>query len=341
MKSILLLLILLQNPADLYKSGTADMDANNWEQAAAKFKQVLESDPTHIPSEFNLAVCYTKLGKPEAAVPLYEKILEQNADIYEARFNLAVLLHEGGHETEADEQFQRAAGMHPQDPRPLLFHAEFLEKQGDTTGALEAYVHAASADPSDTDARKALEMFRRRSGTIYRTSGQFDKAIEILEPLGPENNEQLALAYFDKGDFVKAARMFTLLSSGAPSKTSYLFMLGKCQMELKQYTRAIATMQHVLELEPDDVDALRTLASGYQLVQDWSHAATTIERFVQLQPRDAYAYFVLATCYERLEKLKQALLNYNKFLELDDGSNDPRSFQARERAKTLERRLKP
>jgi tetratricopeptide (TPR) repeat protein len=341
MKSILLFLLLLQNPADLYKSGTADMDAKNWEQAAAKFKQVLESDPTHIPSQFNLAVCYTRLGQPEAAIPLYEKILEQNADIYEARFNLAVLFHEAGNEISADEQFQKASTMRPQDPRPLLFHAEFLEKQGDTDRALETYIQAAAADPSDRDASHALEGFRRRLGATYRTSGQFDKAIAVLEPLGPENNELLALAYFDKGDFAKAASLFRLLSSGAPSNTSYLFMLGKSQMELKEYPRAIATMQRVLELKPDDVDALRTLASGYQLLQDWSHAAATIERFVQLQPRDAYAYFVLATCYERLEKLKQALLNYNKFLEFDDGSNDPRSFQARERAKTLERRLKP
>jgi len=32
--------------------------------------------------------------------------------------------------------------------------------------------------------------------------------------------------------------------------------------------------------------------------------------------------------------------SYNKFSELDDGSNDARSFQARQRAKTIEKVLK-
>jgi hypothetical protein len=48
----------------------------------------------------------------------------------------------------------------------------------------------------------------------------------------------------------------------------------------------------------------------------------------------------LATCLDKLGKAKDAVVQYNKFLELDDGSNDARSFQARERARTLERRLK-
>jgi hypothetical protein len=46
----------------------------------------------------------------------------------------------------------------------------------------------------------------------------------------------------------------------------------------------------------------------------------------------------MATSYDKLGNVPQALVNYNKFLELDDGSNDARSFQARQRAKTLERR---
>ena len=68
--------------------------------------------------------------------------------------------------------------------------------------------------------------------------------------------------------------------------------------------------------------------------------SSVIERFIQLKPRDAFAYFMLAACYDRLQKPREALLNYNKFLSLDDGSNDARSFQARQRARILEQRLK-
>jgi hypothetical protein len=61
---------------------------------------------------------------------------------------------------------------------------------------------------------------------------------------------------------------------------------------------------------------------------------------IELRPREALAQFILATCLDKLGNAKEALVHYNEFLKLDDGSNDARSFQARERARTIERRLK-
>ena len=65
-----------------------------------------------------------------------------------------------------------------------------------------------------------------------------------------------------------------------------------------------------------------------------------MSRVVELKPMDALAHFVFATCLDNLGNAKEAIVQYNKFLGLDDGSSDARSFQARQRAKTLERRLK-
>ena len=87
-------------------------------------------------------------------------------------------------------------------------------------------------------------------------------------------------------------------------------------------------------------EAYATIGAIFYAQEDWARAAQALTRFVELQPREALAHFVLATCLDKLGNVKEALVQYNKFLELDDGSNDARSFQARERAKTLERRLK-
>src|SRR5262249_48279541 len=128
-----------------------------------KFEQVLRDDPTHVPTEFYLAVCYRKLGKTEPARVLYEKIVQQDPEIYEARFNLAVLLYESGDARAADEQFQKCAAMRPGDSRPLLFHAEFLEKSGHLDEAAETYNRAA-LDSSNADARRATADFYIRLG---------------------------------------------------------------------------------------------------------------------------------------------------------------------------------
>ena len=99
-------------------------------------------------------------------------------------------------------------------------------------------------------------------------------------------------------------------------------------------------MQDVLRLQPDSFEAYGTIGSIFYAQQDWQRAAIALTRVVDLRPREAVPHFILATCLDNLGNAKEALVHYNKFLEFDDGSNDTRSFQARQRAQTLDRRLK-
>src|SRR3954452_2880585 len=101
MKTIVLLLTLFQSVQDTYKGANAEFDAGRWVEAAAKYEQVLKEDQTHIPSRFNLAVCFTKLEKFDDAVATYRRLLDQDGTIYEARINLALLLDQTGKHAEA------------------------------------------------------------------------------------------------------------------------------------------------------------------------------------------------------------------------------------------------
>src|SRR5437870_5224998 len=115
MKTALLILALLQSVQDVYKSANADFDAGKWDEAAAKYEQVLKEDPSHIPSRFNLAVCYAKTGKTDEAIATYRTLLDQNNTIYEVRVNLALLLDQTGKRAEAGEQFEKALALRPED----------------------------------------------------------------------------------------------------------------------------------------------------------------------------------------------------------------------------------
>jgi Putative Zn-dependent protease, contains TPR repeats len=365
MKTVLALLLLFQNPADLYKAAVADMENARWAEAAATFEKVLRDDPGHIPTEFNLAVCYTKLEKLDEAKQLYRKIVEQDASMYEAVFNLGLLQLQSGEDKDAEQQFKTAATIRPDDPDPVLYQARIFEKAGDKTNAAEAYERAAQLKPNNPDIRIAAITFylntqqidrayaqfqalqppvptdsdlRRRLGAAFRAAKNLDKALEVLAPLGSGDNLELALVYFDLKQYEKAGAVFTLLTEKEPNNPDYLYMLGKCQFETKQYTKAVPTLQRALKLNPEDIEAYSTLGTTYYFLEDWPNAIVALERFAKARPRTALVYFLIATSYDKLGNVPLALVNYNKFLELDDGSNDARSFQARQRAKTLERR---
>src|SRR5215831_19541949 len=96
LNSIVLAVLLLQSAQDIYNSANADFEAGRWADAASKYEQVLKEDAKHIPSQFNLAVCRTKLGKSEEAIAAYRTLLDQDATVYEARVNLALLLDQTG-----------------------------------------------------------------------------------------------------------------------------------------------------------------------------------------------------------------------------------------------------
>ena len=365
MKTLLALLLLFQNPADLYKSAVADMDNGRWSEAAATFEKILRDDPNHIPTEFNLAVCYAKLEKLDEAKQVYRKILEQDASMYEAHFNLGVLLLQSGEDKDAEQHFKTAATIRTDDPDPVLYQARISEKAGDKTNAAHAYERAAQMKPNNADIRIAAITFylnsqqidrayahfqalqppvpadtelRRRLGAAFRTARDFDKALEVLSPLGSDDNLELALVHFEMKQYEKAGTIFKLLAEKEPNNADYLYMLGKCQFETKQYRQAVPTLQRALKLNPEDIEAYSTLGTTYYFLEDWPNAIAMLERFSKARPRTALVYFLIATSYDKLGNVPQALVNYNKFLELDDGSNDARSFQARQRAKTLERR---
>src|SRR5207247_1046327 len=83
MTTLILVLALFQSAQDLYNSAATDFEAGRWAEAATKYESVLKEDTSHIPSRFNLAVCYTKLGNSDAAIAAYRTLLDQNGAIYE------------------------------------------------------------------------------------------------------------------------------------------------------------------------------------------------------------------------------------------------------------------
>jgi tetratricopeptide (TPR) repeat protein len=201
-------------------------------------------------------------------------------------------------------------------------------------------------DKSRTYLEKAVALapenkdLRRQLGISYRDAGNYDKAIELLKPLLPETRVELAACYFEKKDYESALPLLLQIAAEQPANSDYLYFLGKTQKELKRYPEAIATLQRELQLRPDDADALSTMGTTYFALQDWAHAVIFLERFIKLKPRQAFAYYAAGICYDKLGNASQALLNYNKFLEIDDGADDAQTFQARERAKSLQLLLK-
>src|SRR5438132_10959624 len=112
MTTLILVLALFQTAQDLYNSAATDFEAGRWAEAATKYESVLKEDTSHIPSRFNLAVCYSKLGNTDAAIATCRALLDQKGTIYAARVNRAILLDQSGKRDKAAQKFEKAL-KHP------------------------------------------------------------------------------------------------------------------------------------------------------------------------------------------------------------------------------------
>src|SRR5713226_2168358 len=142
MTAIIITLALLQTIPEIYTSANADFDAGRWAEAAAKYEMVLKEDGAHIPSRFNLAVCYTKVGDTDRAIAAYRTLLGQNDTIYEAHVNLAILLDQTGNRNEAGDQYEKALGFRPDDAQAQINLGMFYMRGNDVD---KAYAHLVAA----------------------------------------------------------------------------------------------------------------------------------------------------------------------------------------------------
>jgi len=339
MKTVFLILALLQSAQDVYKAANTDFEAGKWTDAAAKYEQVLKEDPSHIPSRFNLAVCYSKTGKVDEAIAAYQNLLDRDNAIYEARINLAVLLDQSGKRSEAGEEFEKALALRPDDAQAELNLGMFYLRGNEFDKAYPHLVRVADKGLASRDLYIALSEIEHNRNNEPGSREYLDKALQ-LDPKNTKLLQQLATSHYLEKNYSKAIPMLEQLAKSEPANPDFFYLLGQSYEQLKLYPQALAALQQVLRIKPDYFEAYGSIAEIFYAQEDWARAAQALTRFIELRPREALPHFVLATCLDKLGNAREAVVHYNEFLKLDDGSNDARSFQARQRALTLDRRLK-
>ena len=68
------------------------MDARNYAEAVAAFRQAVAADPTDYAAHFNLGFAYTMAGKDAEAAEEFKTVLDLHPGVFEAQLNLGVSL---------------------------------------------------------------------------------------------------------------------------------------------------------------------------------------------------------------------------------------------------------
>ncbi len=166
----------------------------------------------------------------------------------------------------------------------------------------------------------------------------------------PENDEQLALQFYQNHEFDKATEIFERLYEKKPSQYYFQYLLF-CLVEIKEYSKAERLVKKNMKSEPEALryqvdlgyvyyragnpekskkqyeDALKKLGTNQQQIFDLANAFIIrgeneyAIRTYQLGRRlmnDSYTFgFELASVYERIGDFKNAMEEYLNLLEVN------------------------
>ena len=133
-------------------------------------------------------------------------------------------------------------------------------------------------------------------------------------------NEQLALNYFEKGDFEKALVSYEELLSKQPGNTNYFQKTVDCYQQLSQFEKAQTLIQERLD-KYKQPNLLIELGYNYQLQKDNKNATKFYEKGIATINENPSNVFAVASNFEKKSLLEYALKSYALALTLQPDFN--------------------
>ena len=251
-------------------------------KAIEEYRAAIDADPTSAYLTSGLAELYAKTGRIRDAVVEAQDIIKRNPNNLEARRLLGrIYLRSLG-------DMQAGSG------------SESVLKL-----AIEQYEQIIRLQPDSMDDHLLLGRLYRLNNDLQKAESEFKTAVK-LQPDSEEAVTTLAYLYNELGDTARAAQVLSAVPSTGRSAKLYS-ALGYTYEQQKQYKNAIEAYRHAIELDRDNLDAIRGLAQN--LLND-GQAEAALEQYkviADANPEDAQTYVRIAEIYRKQGKFDLAL----------------------------------
>src|SRR6266853_2115294 len=256
-------------------------------KAIEEYRAAIDADPTSAYLTSGLAELYAKTGRIRDAVVEAQDIIKRNPNNLEARRLLGrIYLRSLG-------DMQAGSG------------SESVLKL-----AIEQYEQIVRLQPDSMDDHLLLGRLYRLNNDLQKAESEFKTAVK-LDAGSEEAVTTLAYLYNELGDTSRAAQVLSSVPNTQRSAKLYS-ALGYTYEQQKEYKNAIESYRHAIELDRDNLDAIRGLAQN--LLND-GQADAALEQYkviADANPEDAQTYVRIAEIYRKQGKFDLALDSLKK-----------------------------
>ena len=256
-------------------------------KAIEEYRLAIDADPTSEYLTAGLAELYAKTGRIRDAVLEAQEILKKDSNNLEAhkllgRIYLRSL--EGVQSGNASDSVLKLA--------------------------IEQYEEIIKIEPGNVDDHLLLGRLYHENNDLRKAESEFKTAVK-LQPESEEAVTTLAYLYNEEGDSARAAEVLSSVPDASRSAKLYS-VLGYTYEQRKDYKKAIAAYKKAIDLDHDNLDAIRGLAQNLLNDGQTDAALEQYKIIAESNPEDAATYVHMAEIFRRTGKFDLALENLKK-----------------------------
>jgi tetratricopeptide (TPR) repeat protein len=251
-------------------------------KAIDEYRLAIQNDPDSEYLNAGLAELYAKTGRIRDAVLEAQDIIKRDPNNVEARKLLGRIYLRSLGDMQSGTQSQ-----------------DILKR------AIEQYEAIVKLEPKSVDDHLLLGRLYRLNNDMVKAEAEFKLAVQ-LDPTSEDAVTTLAYLYNEEGNSARATQILNSVPDADRSAKLYS-ALGYTYEQQKDYKKAIAAYQKAVDLDHDNLDAMRGLAQNMMSDGQTEAALQQYKQIVEADPQDPQSYMRIAEIYRRTGKFDQAL----------------------------------
>lgn len=263
------------------------------------YQELIKVEPTLPAYQFELAEIYWRQGDKRKAQATADALSKRFASDPDVQTNLADLYFRWGLREQVLDQYQKLVRLAPSDPASLIGLGEFYWQDNDQKKALETWQKILKALPDKAEAHATLGQVYADHNLITEAVAQYGEAIR-LAPDEDKHYRDLALVHERARDLNKAIATWEELlrrSTRQPTRAEARGRIIQILYQQNLLRTRVAAFRADFEKSPPDLQAGYFLGESWLALKDTRSAEKVFRRLLELNPQDQEALLALHKVY--------------------------------------------
>ncbi len=204
---------------------------------------------------------------------------------------------------------------------PELERGIALAQKGDLKKAEEAFEQAVALHPQNPRALTALGQVQDQLAELPESVKTFNKVIE-LDPLSAEAHENLGIALGDESDLAGALKESSIATKLAPGSASAHFLRGRLLCDLGKHEEARDEFHRALNIAPGFAEPLYYWSALEGDEGNTEMQGNLLERYLTIRPDQPTALNQLGHVLEEENKEAEAVVAWRRAIALNPQYSD-------------------